>query len=174
MEKGSCSHAHVKLNMLWWSNSSSHAQYPFLYGISRGTLTSPSDIRECDWMNIKLSRSDLVCTLQVMSTHSMQQSGHSSNAGMNKHTGRHNTTLRKRTSVGLITGFSSGKRVTKDPWLCFNSTGQQATYSCNLSPGQHELGLRQHTLLDGGRETRVLWLRLVEVKQRKGLRWVFL
>lgn len=43
----------------------------------------------------------------------------------------------------------------------------EATYSSDLSPSQHELGLRQYALLDGGgKSARVVRLRLV--KQRGG------
>lgn len=135
-------------------------------------LTHHPLIWERDWMDIKLDDQDLIsCVryIKVLSTHSMQQTGHRCWDGQAYRQTRDHP--QKKDRSGLITeSFNSGRGVTKDPRLCFNSTGQQATYSCNLSPGQHELGLRQHTLLDGGRETtRVLWLRLVEVKQKEGL-----
>lgn len=103
-----------------------------------------------------------------------------------KQAGRGHTSLGQeiRTSDDLITQFKTKKkRIRKgkggqpsDSWphsSRSNKAKMWATYSSNLSPGQHKLGLRQYTLLDGGRmSTRVFRLRLTEVKTRGGT-WVF-
>lgn len=98
MEKGSCNHAHVRLNMLPWSNSSSHAQCPFLCGTPRATLDPwLSNTREPD--------PDLMITIwsRVYSTSRFRLhtpcNKLDTGAGMNKHTGRHKTTPRKRTRL---------------------------------------------------------------------------
>lgn len=88
MEKGSCSHAHVKLNMLMsWSNSSPHAQWPFLYGTKRATRIPSSChmTNGTEWTNhhgLIYSTSRLCLNTPC---NNLDTAGSSS--GMNRHTG---------------------------------------------------------------------------------------